>query len=110
MNQVLRARVNACLPQAPLHRFSQEVLNLYVAGRMPTSEFRRWFHMPNTDYLHASDCVAQVMDPAYVPDDPCLLLSGAIPPSPFDGQAPAGASLYSWISSKTLSPPSATRR
>jgi hypothetical protein len=60
-------RIGICLP-APLHPFSRVVLDLYLAGAMPTSEFRRWFHMPNSDYLRASDCIAQIVDPAYVPE------------------------------------------
>jgi hypothetical protein len=60
-------RVRACLPSR-LHPFSQEVLDLYLGGDMPTSEFRRWFHMPNSDYLSVSDCVAQIVDPNYIPE------------------------------------------
>ena len=60
-------RVKACLPPR-LHPFSQLVLDHYLDDQMPTSEFRRWFHMPNSDYLPVSDCIAQVVDPAYVPE------------------------------------------
>lgn len=60
-------RIGICLP-TPLHPFSRVVLDMYLAGAMPTSEFRRWFHMPNSDYLRASDCIAQIVDPAYVPE------------------------------------------
>ncbi len=56
-----------CLP-ATLHWFSTVVLDMYLAGDMPTSEFRRWFHMPNSAYLPISDCIAQMVDPSYVPD------------------------------------------
>ncbi len=63
------ARLGFCLP-VPLHPFSQVVLELYLAGRMPTSEFRRWFHMPNSAYLPASDCIAQMVDPSYIPEVP----------------------------------------
>ena len=61
------ARVKACLP-SQLHPFSQLVLDNYLDNRMPTSEFRRWFHMPNSDYLPVSDCIAQLVDPTYVPE------------------------------------------
>jgi len=62
-----RARIEACIP-ARLHSFSRRVLELYLEGYLPTSEFRRWFHMPNSDYLPASDCIAQLVDPDYVPE------------------------------------------
>lgn len=62
------SRVTACLP-VRLHSFSRRVLELYLQGHMPTSEFRRWFHMPNSDYLPISDCIAQIVDPVYIPED-----------------------------------------
>jgi hypothetical protein len=62
-----RRDVEICLP-ARLHSFSREVLDLYLAGAMPTSEFRRWFHMPNSDYLMLGDCIAQIVDPDYIPE------------------------------------------
>ncbi|MCB1377661.1 MAG: hypothetical protein KDK89_04735 [Alphaproteobacteria bacterium] len=61
----------ACIP-ARLHAFSRLVLDLYLAGRMPTSEFRRWFHMPNSDYLPLSDRIAQIVDPEYVAEGPLM--------------------------------------
>lgn len=70
MDTLRLARVNACLPPGRMHRFSGEVLDLYLKGRMPTSEFRRWFHMPNSTYLPYSDCIAQIVDPDYVPEVP----------------------------------------
>ena len=68
MKTELVAQVTACLP-GHLHSFSRRVLDHYLAGHMPTSEFRRWFHMPNSDYLPASDCIAQILDPDYIPED-----------------------------------------
>ena len=62
------SRIKRCNVPARLHPFSRQVLNLYFDGLMPTSEFRRWFHMPNSDYLPISDCIAQVMDPNYIPE------------------------------------------
>ena len=59
--------LEVCLPPR-LHPFSRQVLEIYLMGRMPTSEFRRWFHMPNSDYLQFSDCIAQKVDPYYVPE------------------------------------------
>lgn len=62
-----RRDIEACIPVS-LHRFSREVLELYLAGRMDTAEFRRWFHMPNSEYLMVGDCIAQKMDPNYIPE------------------------------------------
>jgi hypothetical protein len=59
--------VNSCLP-AKIHSFSRNVLKLYLDGHLPTSEFRRWFHMPNSEYLPLSDCIAQIVDSSYVPE------------------------------------------
>lgn len=62
-----RRDVEACLPPK-LHSFSRLVLDLYLAGQMNTEEFRRWFHMPNSTYLDASDCIARIVDPYYIPE------------------------------------------
>jgi hypothetical protein len=62
-----RRDIEACLP-ARLHSFSRQVLDLYLAGSLPTSEFRRWFHMPNSEYLMLGDCIAQLVDPNYIPE------------------------------------------
>jgi len=63
-----RRAINACLPEK-LHSFSRMVLDYYLDGRLTTAEFRRWFHMPNSDYLMLGDCIAQIVDPAYIPED-----------------------------------------
>jgi hypothetical protein len=62
-----RRKIEACLPSR-LHSFSRQVLDAYLAGRLSTGEFRRWFHMPNSDYLPVSDCIAQLVDPDYIPE------------------------------------------
>ena len=62
-----RSRIEACLP-AKLHSFSRLVLDSYLDGRMSTAEFRRWFHMPNSDLLMTGDCIAQLVDPTYIPE------------------------------------------
>ena len=62
-----RHQVSGCLPPN-LHSFSRRVLELYLAGSLTTEEFRRWFHMPNSDYLMMGDCIAQLVDPNYVPE------------------------------------------
>lgn len=63
-----RPAIQACLPPR-LHSFSRMVLNYYLDGRMETAEFRRWFHMPNSDYLMIGDCIAQLVDPNYTPEN-----------------------------------------
>lgn len=60
--------LKVCLPPGELHPFSRQVLEIYLMGHMSTQEFRRWFHMPNSDYLMLSDCIAQKVDPHYVPE------------------------------------------
>lgn len=64
-----RRAVEICLPTR-LHPFSRLVLDHYLEGRMNTEDFRRWFHMPNSTYLALSDCIARLVDPYYVPEDP----------------------------------------
>jgi hypothetical protein len=62
-----RKRIAGCLPPK-LHGFSREVLDRYLDGSMTTADFRRWFHMPNSDYLMLGDCIAQIVDPNYIPE------------------------------------------
>jgi len=62
-----RRKIEACLPPK-LHGFSRMILDYYLDGQMTTAEFRRWFHMPNSDYLPLSDCIAQKVDPHYIPE------------------------------------------
>jgi hypothetical protein len=59
--------IESCLPPS-LHNFSRQVLEIYLHGHMTTQEFRRWFHMPNSDYLMLGDCIAQKVDPHYIPE------------------------------------------
>lgn len=59
--------IQSCLPPK-LHPFSRQVLEFYLMGHMSTGEFRRWFHMPNSDYLMLGDCIAQKVDPHYIPE------------------------------------------
>lgn len=63
-----RRKIEACLPPN-LHSFSRAVLDYYLEGRLTTAEFRRWFHMPNSEYLMPGDCIAQIVDPSYIPED-----------------------------------------
>jgi hypothetical protein len=56
----------ACLPDH-MHWFSQAILDYYVSGTISTGEFMRWFHMPNSDYLAASECIVAHLDPDYDP-------------------------------------------
>ncbi len=46
----------SCLP-AKLHPVSRAFLESWLAGDMPTAEFLRWFHMPNSDYLEVARCL-----------------------------------------------------
>jgi len=62
-----RRQIELCLP-ANLHWFSRQVLDYYLDGRLSTEEFRRWFHMPNSEYLMMGDCIAQLVDPTYIPE------------------------------------------
>ena len=62
-----RRQIESCLP-AKLHSFSRQVLDYYLDGRLSTEEFRRWFHMPNSEYLMLGDCIAQLVDPNYIPE------------------------------------------
>lgn len=48
--------IQACLPK-DLHPVSQTFLEAWLAGDMPTAEFLRWFHMPNSDYLSVAQCL-----------------------------------------------------
>ncbi len=59
-----RNRISDCLPER-LHPFSRVILDYYLDGRIPTSEFARWFHMPNSSYLPASECIIAVVDPGW---------------------------------------------
>jgi hypothetical protein len=58
------ADVSGCVPEH-LHWFSQLILDYYLGGRISTGEFLRWFHMPNSDYLKSSECIAHLLDPTY---------------------------------------------
>jgi hypothetical protein len=56
----------ACVPEH-MHWFSQAILDYYVSGRITTGEFLRWFHMPNSSYLAAGECVVAHLDPGHDP-------------------------------------------
>jgi hypothetical protein len=53
-------RVAACLP-VDLHPMSQKFLEAWILGDMPTREFLRWFHMPNSDYLPVAQCLLRAV-------------------------------------------------
>ena len=55
-----------CLPDQ-IHWFSQAILDYYLSGTITTGEFLRWFHMPNSDYLPASECIVAHLDPDHDP-------------------------------------------
>ncbi len=49
-------RLLACLPDR-LHPVSRIFLDAWLAGTIGTPTFRRFFHMPNSDYLKVSECL-----------------------------------------------------
>jgi hypothetical protein len=49
-------RLQACLPKR-LHPVSRMFLESWLAGRISTQIFRRYFHMPNSTYLSVSACL-----------------------------------------------------
>ena len=51
--------VEACLPER-LHPMSQLFLDRWFGGVMPTMQFLRWFHMPNSNYLLVASCLLSV--------------------------------------------------
>ena len=58
--------IASCM-HGPVHWFSQQVLDYYLTGQFSTGEFLRWFHMPNSDYLSISECIAHRLDPGHDP-------------------------------------------
>jgi hypothetical protein len=49
-------RLAACLPKR-LHPVSRMFLEAWLTGSISTPIFRRFFHLPNSDYLRVSDCL-----------------------------------------------------
>ena len=52
--------MQACLPD-PLHPVSRQFLDAWLDGSLPTHEFLRWFHMPNSDYLPVAECLLRAV-------------------------------------------------
>ena len=52
--------VEACLPER-LHPMSRLFLDRWFGGAMPTMQFLRWFHMPNSTYLLVARCLLSVV-------------------------------------------------
>lgn len=52
----LTERLRACLPER-LHPVSRQFLELWLQGSIGTRTFRRFFHMPNSDYLPVGECL-----------------------------------------------------
>ncbi|WP_119165683.1 hypothetical protein [Algihabitans albus] len=57
---VLATEVQACLPDR-LHPVSRQFLDAWLLGDLPTHEFLRWFHMPNSDYLPVAECLLKAV-------------------------------------------------
>ena len=53
-------KILLCLPEH-LHPLSQQFLEAWLSGEMPTAEFLRWFHMPNSDYLPVAQCLLKAV-------------------------------------------------
>jgi hypothetical protein len=53
-------QIAACLP-ARLHPVSRDFLDAFLAGDISAQHFRRFFHLPNSDYLEVGRCILQVM-------------------------------------------------
>ena len=68
------AEIAVCLPDQ-IHWFSQRILDYYLIGQIDTAEFLRWFHMPNSSYLPAGECIVSKLDPEYA--------TGALKQMPF---------------------------
>ena len=43
-----------------LHPVSRLFLEAYLEGRMPTTQFQRFFSLPNSDYIPLAECLVQV--------------------------------------------------
>ena len=54
-------RLSACLPER-LHPVSRMFLDAWLAGTIATPTFRRFFHMPNSDYLKVGECLVAVRE------------------------------------------------
>ena len=52
--------VVVCLPQ-PLHPVRRMFLDYWLAGKIPTAGFLRWFHMPNSDYPPIARCIVEAV-------------------------------------------------
>ncbi len=50
----------ACLPER-LHPVSLMFLEQWLSGALPTHEFLRWFHMPNSTYLPVAQCLLKAV-------------------------------------------------
>ena len=50
----------ACVP-AELHPVSRQFMDSWLAGNLSTATFRRLFHLPNSDYLDAGQCLITLM-------------------------------------------------
>ncbi len=62
-------RLLACLPER-LHPVSRMFLDAWLAGTIRTPTFRRFFHMPNSDYLTVSECLVAVREAIASTDRP----------------------------------------
>ena len=54
--------VAGCALPRRMHRASRAFLGDYIAGRLPVSEFRRLFSLPNSDYLELGSCLVPLYE------------------------------------------------
>ena len=52
-------RLEACLPRR-LHPVSRLFLEAWLAGKISTPIFRRFFHLPDSTYLAVGECLVAV--------------------------------------------------
>ena len=52
--------VMACLPER-LHPVSRMILEAFLDGRITRQDFLWGFHLPNSDYLHLTDCILRAI-------------------------------------------------
>ncbi|MEE8435775.1 MAG: hypothetical protein V3S64_13405 [bacterium] len=71
------ASLRACLPQR-LHPVSRRILEAWLAGKIETHIFRRFFHLPDSDYLPVGACLVRAR----------AALAGQTPATPHPGSFP----------------------
>ena len=63
---VLGVELASCLPER-LHPVSRMFLEHWLQGSLPTAEFLRLFHLPNSDYLPVAQCLLSALAQGVLP-------------------------------------------